>query len=64
MIVEEIARQFGLKNAYDLVKIKDTDGKVTLGVLSKSTVDIENGEQLISLRDIIGDEPATYDNFS
>ena len=58
LIVEEIANQLGIQSAhYDLVKMIDDKGKQTYGVLSVSIVDPEKGEQLETLRDIIGDEP-------
>ena len=58
LIVEEIANQLGIQAAhYDLVKMIDDKGKQTYGVLSVSIVDPEKGEQLETLRDIIGDEP-------
>ena len=64
LIVEEIARQLGVETAhYDLVKILDEGGNEVYGVLSKSVVDTDKGEQLISLRDIIGDEPIGEGDF-
>lgn len=56
LIVEEIAKQLGIETAhYDLIKVKDEEGKETLGVLSESIIDFEE-EELITLHDLIGDE--------
>lgn len=64
LIVEEIARQLGVETAhYDLIKTLDEDGNEVYGVLSESVVDVDKGEQLISLRDIIGDEPIGEGDF-
>lgn len=64
LIVEEIAKQYGIETAYyDLVKMLDDNGKEVLGVLSESVVDVDKGEQLVSLRDIIGDEPVENNDF-
>ena len=62
LIVEEIAKQLGIKTAhYDLIKIKDENGDEHLGVLSESIIDFDK-EQLISLHDLIGDEPKADDD--
>lgn len=62
LIVEEICKQYGIETAhYDLIKKLNEDGTISYGVLSQSIVDVENGEQLRSLRDIIGDEPQRDD---
>lgn len=64
LIVEEIARQLGVETAhYDLIKTLDEGGNEVYGVLSESVVDVDKGEQLISLRDIIGDEPIGEGDF-
>ncbi len=61
LIVEEIAKQLGIETAhYDLIKIKDENDVENFGVLSESIIDFEN-EQLISLHDLIGDEPKSDD---
>lgn len=61
LIVEEIAKQLGIETAhYDLIKIIDENGIENLGVLSESIIDFDN-EQLISLHDLIGDEPQVGD---
>ena len=58
LIVEEMCKELGIEAAhYDLVKIKDENGKYSFGVLSESVVDLGNGEYLESLHDIIGDQP-------
>ncbi len=58
LIVEEIAKLLGEESAhYDLIKIKDEKGNFIYGVLSVIIADMDKGEQLINLRDIIGDEP-------
>lgn len=58
LIVEEICKKLGIETAhYDLVKMKDENGNCVLGVLSESVVDIDKGEYLESLHDIIGDQP-------
>lgn len=57
LIVEEISKYFGRDTAhYDLIKYKDENGQEVRGVLSESVIDLEN-EQLVTLRDLIGDEP-------
>ncbi len=57
LIVEEIANQLGVQTAhYDLVKMIDSNGKETYGVLSVSIADPEKGQELVTLHDIIGDE--------
>ena len=64
LIVEEIAKQLGIETAhYDLVKMIDEMGNEVFGVLSESIVNVDEGEQLISLRDIIGDEPIDEGDF-
>ena len=64
LIVEEIAKQLGIETAhYDLVKMLDEGGNEVYGVLSESVVDTDKGEQLVSLRDIIGDEPIDEGDF-
>ena len=64
LIVEEIAKQSGQKNAhYDLMKMKNENGEDIFGVMSESIVDIEKGEQLVSLHDIIGDQPEGESDF-
>lgn len=64
LIVEEMAKCVGQKTAhYDLIKMKNEEGNTILGVLSESVVNIEKGEQLISLYDIIGDEPEKQRDF-
>lgn len=64
LIVEEIAKQLGVETAhYDLIKTIDEGGNEVYGVLSESVVDSDKGEQLISLRDIIGDEPIGEGDF-
>lgn len=64
LIVEEIAKQLGVETAhYDLIKTIDEGGNEVYGVLSESVVDVDKGEQLISLRDIIGDEPIGEGDF-
>lgn len=64
LIVEEIAKQLGIETAhYDLIKINDQNGKSVMGVLSESVVDYKT-EQLITLRDIIGDEPQEEGDFA
>lgn len=61
LIVEEIANQLGIETAhYDLIKIKDESGKDIYGVLSESIIDFDK-EDLISLHDLIGDEPEYED---
>ncbi len=61
LIVEEIAKQIGIETAhYDLIKIKDENGIENFGVLSESIIDLDK-EQLISLHDLIGDEPESED---
>lgn len=58
LITEEISKKLGIETAhYDLIKITGEEGKTIFGVLSESIVDLENGERLDSLHDIIGDEP-------
>ncbi len=64
LIVEEIAKQVGIKTAhYDLIKMLDENGQESYGVLSESVVDTDRGEQLVSLRDMIGDEPVENGDF-
>lgn len=64
LIVEEIAKQLGVETAhYDLIKTIDEGENEVYGVLSESVVDSDKGEQLISLRDIIGDEPIGEGDF-
>ncbi len=64
LIVEEIAKELGVETAhYDLVKMQGENGNQIYGVLSQSVVDTDKGEQLISLRDIIGDEPIDKGDF-
>lgn len=64
LIVEEIAKQLGVETAhYDLVKMLGEDGQEIYGVLSESVIDTDKGEQLISLRDIIGDQPIEESDF-
>lgn len=61
LIVEEIAKQLGIEAAhYDLIKIKDENGIENFGVLSETIIDFDK-EQLISLHDLIGDEPKSED---
>lgn len=56
LIVEEIANQLGIDTAhYDLIKLKDEEGKNIYGVLSESIIDFDK-EELITLHDLIGDE--------
>lgn len=63
LIVEEIAKQLGIESAhYDLIKITDENGEEVHGVLSESVVNKEK-EQLVTLRDIIGDEPQEKSDF-
>lgn len=63
LIVEEVAKQVGQKTAhYDLIKFLGEDGKYHQGVLSVSVVETSN-EQLVTLRDIIGDEPEETSDF-
>lgn len=58
LIIEEIANQIGIETAhYDLVKMKDETGKEIHGVLSQSIIDDYDKERLITLHDLIGDEP-------
>ena len=57
LIVEEVAKQVGQTTAhYDLVKFLGEDGKYHQGVLSVSVLE-NSREQLVTLHDIIGDEP-------
>lgn len=61
LIIEEIANQLGIETAhYDLVKMKDETGKEIYGVLSESIIDFDK-EELITLHDLIGDEPEYED---
>lgn len=61
LIIEEIAKQLGIETAhYDLVKTKDEDGNYIYGVLSESIIDFDK-EELITLHDLIGDEPEYED---
>ena len=63
LIVEEAAKQVGQKAAhYDLIKFLGEDGTCHLGVLSVSVLETSN-EQLVTLRDIIGDEPEETSDF-
>lgn len=63
LIVEEVAKQVGQKTAhYDLIKFLGEDGKYHQGVLSVSVLESSN-EQLVTLRDIIGDEPEDTSDF-
>ncbi len=63
LIVEEAAKQVGQKTAhYDLIKFVDEDGEYRLGVLSVSVLE-SSKEQLVTLRDIIGDEPEEASDF-
>ena len=58
VIVEEVAKELGVENAHcDLVKITDDSGKVVHCVLSQMVMDVDHGERLESLHDIIGEEP-------
>ncbi len=64
LIVEEMAKCVGQKAAhYDLIKMQNDDGNTILGVLSESVIDLEKGEQLVNLYDIIGDEPEQERDF-
>lgn len=64
LIAEEVARKLGLETAhYDLIKSTDENGKIFLGVLSESIVDVSRGERLESLRSIIGDESVESGQF-
>lgn len=63
LIVEEVAKQVGQKTAhYDLIKFLGEDGVFHQGVLSVSVLEASN-EQLVTLRDIIGDEPEETSDF-
>lgn len=63
LIVEEAARMVGQKTAhYDLIKFLGEDGEYHQGVLSVSVLEASN-EQLVTLRDIIGDEPEETSDF-
>jgi hypothetical protein len=63
LLVEETARVVGQRTAhYDLIKFIGEDGKYHLGVLSVSMMDSSN-EQLVTLHDIIGDEPEETSDF-
>lgn len=63
LIVEEVAKQVGQKTAhYDLIKFLDENGVYHQGVLSVSVLESGN-EQLVTLRDIIGDEPEETSDF-
>jgi len=63
LIVEEVAKQVGQTTAhYDLVKFLGEDGKYHQGVLSVSVLE-NSREQLVTLRDIIGDEPEETSDF-
>lgn len=64
LIVEEIAKKFEIPTAhYDLIKMIDDNGNEILGVLSESVVNVDKGEELVSLRSIIGDEPEEEGDF-
>lgn len=64
LIVEEICKELGIETAhYDLVKMRDEAGNTVLGVLSESVVDLDKGEYLESLHDIIGDQPGHYTDY-
>lgn len=61
LIVEEIAKQLGIETAhYDLMKIKDEKGIENFGVISEAIIDFDK-EELITLHDLIGDEPKSED---
>lgn len=63
LIVEEVAKQVGQTTAhYDLVKFLGEDGQYHQGVLSVSVLE-NSREQLVTLRDIIGDEPEETSDF-
>ena len=63
LIMEEVAKQVGQKTAhYDLIKFLGKDGKYHQGVLSVSVLEASD-EQLVTLRDIIGDEPEEAGDF-
>lgn len=63
LIVEEIGKTLGIQMAhYDLIKMLDDNKKYIFGVLSVSM--INDDEVLISLRDIIGDEPYEQSKFA
>ena len=63
LIVEEVAKQVGQTTAhYDLVKFLGEDGKYHQGVLSVSVLE-NSREQLVTLHDIIGDEPEETSDF-
>lgn len=55
LIIEELSKLYGIPSAhYDLVKMKNSDGKDTLGVLSVSIVDKNKGEYLETLASLTG----------
>lgn len=63
LIVEEVAKVVGQRTAhYDLIKFIGEDGEYHLGVLSVSMMESSN-EQLVTLHDIIGDEPEETSDF-
>lgn len=63
IIVEEIAKQLGVETAhYDLVKFYDENGQMASGVLSEMMMNLED-EQLVMLREMIGDEPEEDGDF-
>lgn len=63
LIVEEVAKAVGQRTAhYDLIKFVGEDGEYHLGVLSVSMMESSN-EQLVTLHDIIGDEPEETSDF-
>lgn len=57
LIIEELSKQAGLPAAhYDIVKIRNSDGSYTYGVISEAMLDLDR-EDLVSLHDLTGDEP-------
>ena len=63
LVVEEVAKAVGQRTAhYDLIKFIGEDGEYHLGVLSVSMMESSN-ERLVTLHDIIGDEPEETSDF-
>ncbi len=63
LVVEEVAKAVGQRTAhYDLIKFVGEDGEYHLGVLSVSMMESSN-ERLVTLHDIIGDEPEEKSDF-
>ena len=62
LIVEELGHFYQVPFAhYDLVRIQNEKGEIIRGVLSMNM--LQKGEELLSLHELIGEEPSSEDEF-